>query len=228
MKSYVIKEACAAYLNGLSTEQKRRLLQAAIAYYARLQKGDPAGMQKAYPTLLRIVREGEATSGVQLLASPDGSYYLALNQLSGTVYQAAMKEKSIQFPSTAKANEWLNQQAGILLTNVQIKTRTRLGLFANHSEAASVQISYRRNLGPTQYKYGIMEEEKTRAFLKERNNNYAKDWEARYPGFECVSLYQTSNSRGSSSSVAFGLGLDYVEHVKYFVTFRHPLRCGHG
>ena len=34
---------------------------------------------------------------------------------------------------------------------------------------------------------------------------------------------KASNSRASAGSQLFGFGLDYVEHVKYFITYRKPL-----
>lgn len=94
---------------------------------------------------------------------------------------------------------------------------------AHYTEASKILISYRAGAGEKLCQYGICQQEKTNLFIHRKEKAFAKNWEEAHPGMECISLQHTCNSRGSTSSLLFGFGLDYVEHAKYFITYRKPI-----
>lgn len=223
MNSTMIKANCNSYFKGLDKATARKLTRQAVNYYEMGKTGDPQKLQSAYNALLAAVREGERVSGVQLIQSPDGSFLCALNAVSAFFQTLFHTENTISFQNLQQANDWLKEKTNLIITGVKIETRTSLGLLANHAKASAITLSYRVGTGEKLYRYGICQEEKTHLFLRRKDKEFVKKWEAANPGLECVSLQQTSNSRASASSQLFGFGLDYVEHVKYFITYRKPL-----
>lgn len=221
MNSSMMTEAYTNYMTALDKPTKATLFQQAVRYHEAGKLGDPEKLRSAYQALLAIVHTGEQTTGIRLITSQDGSFLCALNAVAAKTCEILNKEYTASFDTLQQANDWLADKRNFILTSVKIQTRTTLGMFANHSNASKIVITFRVGMGDRFYRYGICQQEKTNLFTRSKNDNgFVKEWEAANPGLECVFLQQTSNSRGSSSSVAFGFGLDYVEHVKYFVTYR--------
>ena len=224
MNSTMITEAYTNYMTALDKPTKAKLFQWSVCYYEAGKCGDPEKLRNAYQSLLATVQTGEQSTGIQLISSPDGSFLCALNALAAKTYGILNKEYTVSFDSLQQANDWLADKRNFILTSVKIQTRTSLGLFANHSNASKIVITLRASWNGQQYRYGICQQEKTNLFVRSNNDNsFAKEWEAANPGLECVFLQHTSNARASSGSMVFGFGLDYVEHVKYFVTYRKPI-----
>ncbi len=212
------------FLKALDKPTRARLFQQAIFYYEAGRQGNPEKLRSAYQALLATVQSGEQATGIQLITSPDGSFLCALNAVAAKTYETMSKEYVISFDSLQQANTWLADKQTLILTSVKIQTQTSFGLFANHSNASKIVIRFRMALDNQRYIYGIFEQELTNMFVKGKDDNsFAKKWEAANPGLECVFLQQASNSRASGGSIMFGFGLDYVEHVKYFVTYRKRL-----
>jgi len=224
MNSTMIAEAYTKYLTALDKPTKAELLRQATCYYKASTEGDPQKLRSAYHSLLKTVQAGEQTTGIQLITSPDESFLCALNAVASKTYALVNKEYSVSFDSLQQANDWLADKRNLILTSVRIQTKTTLGMFANHSKAAKIIITFRVETEGKFYRYGICQQEKTQLFTRSKEDNgFVKTWEAANPGLECVFLQHTSNARASSGSMAFGFGLDYVEHVKYFITYRKPL-----
>ena len=223
MNSTYVKENLSKYMSALDRDSKSVIVRAALAFYESNRSGDSKRIQQAYQILLRNILAGERIVGVPLIRSTDGNYLCALNAFAHVIYSVTQKEYSRTFDSIAEANEFLKDKRNLILTNVHIKTRTTMGLFANHSVATQIIVTYKLGDGKHAYHYGICQQEKTHLFLRANNQGYAQRWEEKNPGFECVFVQHTSNARADASSLAFGFGLDYLEHVKHFVTYRRRL-----
>ena len=224
MNSKMMTEAYTKFLAALDKPSKAALLQHAAHYYKASTEGDPEKLRGAYQQLLKAVQAGEQATGIQLITSPDGSFVCALNAIASKTYALVNKEYSASFDSLQQANDWLSDKRNVILTSVRIQTKTTLGMFANHSKAAKIMLTFRVGTDGQFYRYGICQQEKTQLFVSSKDDkSFAKTWEAANPGLECVFLQHTSNARASSGSLAFGIGLDYVEHVKYFITYRKPI-----
>lgn len=220
MRSYLIQGAFAQFVKGQTRESLKVLGAAALLYHNANQQGQPQAIRAGYDRLLAQVRRGEQESGVQLIASPDGSYVCALTTLASHIYQAVNAQKQITFSSIEAANNWLWQNRGIVITDVDFHTGVSFGLFANHTKIHEVIISYRPIGGDPNTFYGICEDEQTKFFSRDKTEGYAAAWDQANPGYHCVLAKRYSNSRGSSSSQLFGFGLDYAEHIKHIVVYR--------
>ncbi len=223
MNSTMNREAFMRFLSAMDKQNKAKLLQNAVCYHEAVKLGDPQKLRVVYQSFLAAVQDGEQATGIQLISSPDDSYLCALNALSSQIDALLNKEYTTSFDTLQQANDWFMDKRNLILISVKIETRTSLGLFANHSHASKIIITYRLGTGKKLYRYGICQQEKTNLFKKGDSNQFAKEWETAHPGLECIFVQQTSNSRASAGSLAFGFGLDYVEHVKYFVTYRKQL-----
>jgi hypothetical protein len=219
MNSTLLNANIRNYIAALPKDYQGQMFRWSIAYHTANQKGDSDALRTAYSNLLGIIRQGEQITGIQLLQSPDGSFMCALTGLASMLYQAANQTKTITFPNIQEANNWLRAQTRIVPTAVKVQTKTSMGFFANHSVATQVCITYRFSMKPIQGHLGICEEEITEMFKRGNYESYVAKWEKAHPGSKCLFVQNAVNSRGSSSSVAFGFGLDYIEHAKFFVTY---------
>lgn len=224
MNSTMITEAYTNYMEALDKTAKAKLFHYSVCYQEAGKNGDSEKMRQAYHGLLAAVRAGEEATGIRLIASPDEQFLCALNAVSSRVYAFLNTEYTVTFSTLRQANDFLADRHNVTVTSVKIHTRTAPGLFANHANVARVELTLRLSWNGPQYRYGICQQEKTQLFTRSRvDKGFAKSWEAANPGLECVFLQHTSNARASSGSMVFGFGLDYVEHVKYFITYRKPI-----
>lgn len=226
MRSYIIQGVSAQFVQGQTLENQKALAAAAMQYHIANQQGQPQAIRAGYDRLLAQVRRGEQESGVQVIASPDGSYVCALTTLASNIYQRMNAQRTAAFSSIAQANDCLWRSRGIVITDVDFRTGVGLGLFANHTKINEVIISYRPMGGNPNTFYGICEDEQTKLFSRGETEGYAAAWEQANPGYQCVLVKRYSNSRGSSSSQLFGFGLDYVEHIKHIIVYRSMVNHG--
>lgn len=219
MNSTLLIKNFASFITTLPKEQRGRLIYWGIAYHTASQKGDTNALRHAYENLLQTVQQGEQTTHIQLLQSPDEGFVCALTALASALYRGVNQTKTISFPGIKEANNWLQAQTSIVPTEVKVRTKTTMGFFANHTVAEQVNITYRQSMKPVAGRYGICEEEITEMFSKGNYKDFSARWEKSHPGSRCLFVQHAVNSRGSASSVAFGFGLDYIEHAKFFVTY---------
>lgn len=223
MNSTFLKNNLAQILKELDKDCARMLLQKSLALYEANKSGDAEKIRNSYRTLLAQVQMAEKATGIPLISAPDGSFLCALNGLAYSMYAITQKEMTKTFDTIEEANWFLYDKTNIIVTKVSLKTKTTLGLLANHTAITQVTITYKAGNGDVRYRYGIWQEEKTGLFLRRDADQYVQKWLEINPDVEYVTSEYYRNSRGSVSSVAFGLGTDYVEHVNHVITYRQQL-----
>ncbi len=226
MNSTMIGKNVSSFLRAQDNTAFIQLLKASAVYQQATQSGITEKIRNAYQTLLSLIRDGEAATGIQIISSDDGSFLCAVAAFAAltcrTWEEMQNETKTIQFPSVFQANEWLRKQTNIALKSVQVQTRTALGLFANHTEANNIIITYHPYALGTLCRYGIAEVEKTHWLFHDKCENFQKDWELENPGAKCLFLQSYTNSRQNANN-PFRCGIDYIEHNKFFITFSKPL-----
>lgn len=224
MNSVYLDNNLNAFLAKLDINAAAVLLRSGLSLHEANKSGDPEWIRLIRATLLDQMKKAEQIAGVQLLQSPDGSYICATNAFALRMDKLSNHVYTKTFASLEEANAWLMPKRNLILMNVSIKTRTTLGLLANHTVAAQIVIQYKYNYGKEKFCYGIWEQEKTKLFLRGKTDHYAQQWEAKHPGLECVFLQHASNARGNAASLMVGFG-NYAEHQKFFVTYRERVNA---
>lgn len=219
MKSMLILENYPRFIERVTQSREKRLVEAAVQYHIASRTGQPQDIRTGYERMLAQVRQGEQESGVQVLQSPDESYVCALTALASHIYQTWNQTRTVFFSSVEEANDWLWRNKGIVVTDMDIRAAVTPGLFANHTTATSISVVYRPHGGDANMFYAIHEEEDTWLFRRGKTENYAVEWEHAHPGCKSLIVRHYTNSRGDSTSLFFGFGLDYVEHIKHFVLY---------
>ena len=126
---------------------------------------------------------------------------------------------SISFESVDDANKWIRQNREKEVISMSADYSKSLGLFANHAEVYRISIKYRFN-SATEYIYEILEEETTHLFFSPSKEDVMNKWKKNHPLCEIIAQSYATDARASSSSLLFGFGLDYVEHVKTVTLYR--------
>ena len=228
MNSKLISNEVPRFFQAIGKECSDWILNRGLEYQAAFNSGNQEIIKNRYQILLNAVLEYEKGSGIRILESPDGSYICALTALSGLCQRQAEQKrlanapvkKVIDFTSVAQANQWMNYNRNIYVTSAQITTGTRIGMMANHSYAKSIRVYYLEYKMPTVYCYGMCEIERTQLFTSANKDKFIKEWKQLNPGYEIVHLLTKTHARGDAAGLAFGFGLNRVEHNTYYIVYR--------
>lgn len=211
----------------LSINDKTALLTWSRKYRAAYNSTDMKTTNSMYPEYLAFVKAKEQETGIQVMESPNGTYYAALIELSNRMCAAEEElkrgeDKVISFGKIADADAWLMQQDHITVRSFRLETTDSLGFFANHTVVKNVTIHYTLYKLTSKYRYRITEIENSHMLFRHKENDLAKMWNEKNPGTEYISGQSFRNARGNSSSLAFGFG-NYMEHIKHIILYRVPL-----
>lgn len=131
------------------------------------------------------------------------------------------------FTNINELNYWLKHEKGIKDIKCSLQTGNSIGLVANHITLEKINVTYIKTDNHYQYRFQAAFVEKTN-MLKSGGGKYINTLKELNPSKTIISYKCRSSSRGSSSSVAFGFGLDYMEHESYFIIYREDVsdnRC---
>lgn len=126
------------------------------------------------------------------------------------------------FTDINELNHWLKNEKGIKNIKCDIQTGNSIGLVANHITLEKINVTYIKTMNDYPYRFQVTFIEKTN-MLKAGGGKYIDTLKKLNPSKTIVSYVCKSSSRGSSSSVAFGFGLDYMEHESYFIVYREDI-----
>lgn len=228
MNSVLKENELPRFFQTIGNECTKWLIDRGLDYQAALKSGNQEDIKNKYQYFLYSITEYERSSGIQIIESPDGSYFCALASLSGIFQQRVEQQKTnnapvkkqISFTNVDEANKWLFYNQSIIVTSVNFSTGTRLGYFANHATVKNITIYYMEYKVLTGYCYGICIPEQTSLFLAANKDKFIEDWIASNPECEIVQLSTSTHARGDSASLAFGFGLGRAEHNTYFIVYR--------
>lgn len=126
------------------------------------------------------------------------------------------------FSNINELNYWLKHEKGIKDIKCSLQTGNSIGLVANHITLEKINVTYIKTNNHYQYRFQTAFVEKTN-MLKSGGGKYINTLKELNPSKTIVSYKCESSSRGSSSSIAFGFGLDYMEHESYFIVYREDV-----
>lgn len=227
MQSCLVYDNLRNYYQQLSLSDKTKLLTFGNKFKTAYGSMELKDANLIYPEFLSYVQTKEQETGIQILQSPDSSYYAALIELSNRLCNAVEavykgEEKVISFNSIMEADFWLMNQHNISVRYFQLETGSSLGLFANHTSVKRVTIHYILYKYTVKYCYRITESEDLHMLIRHKVKDMSKEWNEKNPGTEYVYGQSFRNARGNSSSLLLGFG-NYMEHIKKVILYRKPV-----
>lgn len=126
------------------------------------------------------------------------------------------------FTSVEQLNNWLKNENGIENLKCDFETSQSIGLFANHIIPKKINVTYIKTSKKYGYRFQVAFIEKTNVMVS-GEGKYIEKLKSLNPSKTIISCKCLSTSRGSTSSVAFGFGLDYMEHEAYFIVYREDV-----
>lgn len=128
----------------------------------------------------------------------------------------------IYFKDASQANLWLKEHPEIKMTKYNASTEKSIGLLANSATYSDISIAYIKRSKPSNYIYQFLEVRKTNV-MRSGKGKHIDVLKKLNPNKSILSHKIHTSSRGSSSSLAFGFGLDYVEHEDYLILYQQRL-----
>ncbi len=121
----------------------------------------------------------------------------SVNNVSGTAVTAAEKPAKlfVRFNSVNEANRWLSTQDSIVITNFATSTATKFSFPANNIVITEVRIEYIRYSCPTNYRYGISEQDFFRLYTSAKLEKLRDKWKAANPDKKCIHCLKNTNRR---------------------------------
>lgn len=123
----------------------------------------------------------------------------------------------IKFGSVAEANAWLRAQNSIVITNFALSTRSVFSFPVNKIEVCEVRMEYIRYSHPTNYHYGIDEQDFVRVYSSAKTEKLRNNWKSHNPDKLCVQCIKSTNKR-----FLMGSGFGFISFVrdKFAVLYR--------
>ena len=231
MNSVFLEQNYTLFMKYAGQDKKKELLVLSDEFLKAVMSGKQKVIKDVYLRLLQTIKETEESTGISIMKSSDGSYFLALSAFSGTAMRLAMNVKhgneqnssKKMFANVEEADRWLTQCPNIEVIAMTVPTRTSYGVLGSRLIAEKITLEYLEHNNPTGYRYRMVELEKKKYFTKADPKLYVEEW-GKEQNVEVVLWKADSIVTRQSGLHLFESGLDRSEHIKLFIVYRNKVK----